>query len=124
MLSERCHGIVAMYYALLLSKMNCTAGNDNQLTDSLQLQSCSCSEVDSVVAERAGIDKIGTLGRHIEEKTSAYPEHSRAMEHTKTKQPVSTDMKPTEENSKTHLIGEEEHPLALNRALSAFVSVQ
>ena len=69
--------------------------------------------------------KIETLGRQIEEKTSAYPEHSRAMEHTsKTKQPVSTDMEPTEENSKTHLIGEEEHPLALNRALNAFVSVQ
>ena len=47
------------------------------------------------------------------------------MERTsKTKQPVSTDMKPTEDNSKTHLIGEEEHPLALNRALSAFVSVK
>ena len=78
-----------------------------------------------VVAERAGIDKIETLGRDIEEKTSAYPEHSRAMEHaSKTKQPVSTDMEPTKDNSKTHLIGEEEHPLALNRALNAFVSVQ
>ena len=80
------------------------------------IQSCS------VVAERAGIDKIETLGRHIEEKIS-YPKHSRAMEHPpKTKQPVSTDMKPTEENARPQ-IGEEERSLALNRALSAFVSL-
>ena len=87
--------------------------------------SIDSSAAGSVVAEREGIlNKIETLGRPIEEKTSAYPEHSRAMEHTsKTKQPVSTDMKPTEENSKTQ-IGEGEHPLALNRALSDFVSVK
>jgi len=46
------------------------------------------------------------------------------MEHTsKAKQSVSTDMKPMEENSKAP-IGEEEHPLVLNRALNAFVSVK
>ena len=88
--------------------------------------SCSRSTTDSLARLLpSGRELIKSKPRHIEEKTSAYPEHSRAMEHTsKTKQPVSTDTKPTEENSKTHLIGEEEHPLALNRALSAFVSVK